>query len=488
MASWKETLPGHFERPFDSIERFFLNIGRASLALNREHWAVSIFARFETDASRENTEMALRNAWKTMRYDHPSLACIARGETKIYEVPDQSTLDAWLDKTFIVESAPTTKNDLLSSSRPSALASLHYLPHTSEIMIHTSHWRIDLVGAISLLQNLFSAVDKPRHIDFGDEGAHLSPSRDEAAKFTPLDHSATSAPAKRTAKAAKDIAMYLVNNLPSAGLPAQNVNQMPGGTRRAELVLDEAKTSSIVSTCKQHGLTVTTAVHAALLVAMQEVATPLPSSSRKYASFGIFNLRPSLNPPSNDAGAHPAALHIAGLPLVLQLSSYADLALQLRYFYKLRIPPSADSSIKEAIMVPSTDMMADLVGEPPPAGMPAPTEPLLSSVGVVDGYLKSDHGSIKIKDFWVGVEMMTPQIIFYLWTWQGKMTLSAFYNETFYDQEFVQGFLQRVIDILTAELNAKANGSIWVRTKFFRAGIRLRFAFLISTLRSAMGI
>ena len=186
MASWKETSPGHFERPFDSIERFFLAIGRGSLALNREHWAVSIFAQFESNASREDTETALRHAWKTMRYDHPSLASIAREEIKMYEVPDQVALDAWLDRTFILESASTTKDELLALFRPSALASLHYLPHTSEILIHSSHWRIDLVGAISLLQNLFSAVDKPRPIDFGDEAANLSPSRDEAANYSSI--------------------------------------------------------------------------------------------------------------------------------------------------------------------------------------------------------------------------------------------------------------------------------------------------------------
>ena len=230
MAAWKETSPGHSERPFDSVERFFLAINRGSLALNREHWAVTIFARFETSASLEETETALRHAWKTMRYDHPSLACIARDETKSYEIPDQPALDGWLEKSFIIESTSTTKDDLLASFCPSALASLHYLPNTSEILIHTSHWRIDLVGAISLLQNIFSAVDKPRPIEFGNEGANLSPSRDEAANYSQLDQLGSSAEAEQVDKAATDVVMHVLSNLPSAGLPAQNVNQLPGGT------------------------------------------------------------------------------------------------------------------------------------------------------------------------------------------------------------------------------------------------------------------
>ena len=187
---------------------------------------------------------------------------------------------------------------------------------------------------------------------------------------------------------------------------------------------------------------------------MQAVAPLSPLSSSKYATYGIFNIRPSLKPPSDDSVIHPVALHIVGLPLVLQLSTYTNIALQLKEFYRQRIPPSADSQIDEKIVVPSTSKMADIIDQPPQVDTPASTEPLLSSVGVVDRYLTPDHGIIKVKDFWVGVEMMTPQIIFYLWTWQGRMTLSAFYNETFYDQEFVQHFLQSAIDISTTELNS----------------------------------
>lgn len=32
------------------------------------------------------------------------------------------------------------------------------------------------------------------------------------------------------------------------------------------------------------------------------------------------------------------------------------------------------------------------------------------------------------------------------------MTLSAFYNEVFYDKEFIDGFLKRVIDTIRMEL------------------------------------
>ena len=452
MTSWKETSPGRFERPFDSIERFFLALARGSFALNKEHWAVSFFAQFDLKASQQDTESALRHAWKTIRYDHPQLACIASEETKIYVVPDQLTLDAWLDETFIVAPPLSTKEDLMASFRPSTMASLHYLPHTSEIVIHTSHWRIDFIGAISLLQNLFKAVANPRQFQFGDEAANLSPSRDQAAKYSSLDHLDPSVQVKQREEAATDLAMQLLGNLPSIGLPAQNLNRTPGGTRRSELVLDISTTSAIVIASKKRGFTVTTALHAALIVALEEVAPPTPSTLSKYATFGIFNVRPLLSPTSNDASIHPAAVHILGLPLVLQLSTYADLALQLKQYYKQPLPPSANSHIEKDIIVPYTCKMADIVGQARPEDLPASREPLLSSVGILDGYLKPKYGDIAVKNFGVVVEMTTPQIVCYLWTWQGKMTLSASYNETFYDQVFVHKYLERVIDILKTEL------------------------------------
>ena len=297
MTSWKETSPGRFQRPVDSLEKFFLFLARANTVSNREHWDVSIFARFDAEATQEHTKSALRHAWKTLRHDHPQLACTLQEEIMVYEVPDQPALDAWLDETFLIEPSTTTKENLLASFRPTTLPILHYLPHTSEIIIHASHWRIDFVGCISLLHNMFSAMAEPRQIHFGDEGTRLSPGRDEAADFGPSDEKAK--------EAATELFMRLATNLPSIGLPAQNLDQKLGSTRRSELVLDISTTSAIVSGSKKRGLSVTTAVHAALIVAMQQLSSCHLSSSGRYTTLGIFNMRPLLKPPFNDTFAYP---------------------------------------------------------------------------------------------------------------------------------------------------------------------------------------
>ncbi|MCJ1371067.1 hypothetical protein MMC20_002282 [Loxospora ochrophaea] len=456
MAPWEETSPGRFERPFDSMERFFLALGRGSVSLNREHWSISIFAQFEMKGSTDKIESCLRHAWKTMRYNHPQIACIDCGNTTLYEVPDSAALDTWMNDTFIVASASTTKDDLLASFRPSAQTMLYYIPHNSEIIIHTSHWRIDFIGGLSLLHNLFTAIIKPYHIQFGNEGKNLSPSRDEAAKFSSPGTAESPSILEERSNAVTGLVMQLISSLPSMGFPIQIPAQIPGSTRRSEIVLNSRATSAIVSASKAHGLTVTTALHAALVVALQQIAHISHPSSSKYSTWGIFNIRPSLKSPYNDPTAYPMMSGIIGLPLTLQASTYTNLAAQLKQFYKQPVPPSAKSHIPEDIIIPFTNEVADLASCPPPPDLPLPSEPMLSSIGIVDSYLKRSYGDIiKVNDFWVGVEMNTPQIECYLWTWQGKMTLSACYNEAFYEKTLIQNFLQQVIDVLFVELKTE---------------------------------
>ena len=102
--SWKEISPGRFERPLDSIELFFQALAAGGAPLKREHWTVTAVAKLQRKASADNTETALKHAWKTMRYDHPQIACFADGATKVYEVPDDDAVDSWMASTFIVES------------------------------------------------------------------------------------------------------------------------------------------------------------------------------------------------------------------------------------------------------------------------------------------------------------------------------------------------------------------------------------------------
>ena len=138
MSSWKEKAPGRFERPFDSIELFFLTLARATTPINREHCALNIAAQFRAQFSSEDVLRRPKNAWITMRYDHPEVASRAEGDTKVYGVPDALALEAWLQETFVVAADTAKVEDLVASIQPQSLATIHFFPQSCEILFHTS--------------------------------------------------------------------------------------------------------------------------------------------------------------------------------------------------------------------------------------------------------------------------------------------------------------------------------------------------------------
>ncbi|MCJ1454840.1 hypothetical protein MMC28_005193 [Mycoblastus sanguinarius] len=441
--SWQKKSPGHFERPLDSIELFYKTVAEAITTSTREHWTVSVSARFRLNSSAGDAESALQHAWRTIRHDHPQIASFARGDVTTYETPNPKALDAWLAKTFLIE--PTaTADDLLASSQPSLLPTLYYLPRTSQIVIRSSHWRIDGIGAICLLNNFFAALAQPRRVEFSTEGEgkNLSPGLDEAANFS-TDVS------DEDDQAATDLFMQYANNLPSISLPIFSADRNPGATRRSELTLPPATTGAVVSACRDRGFTVSTALHAALIVATTQLASDDPSA-KNYTSWGTFDLRPYLRSLENHFHAHPVSVYALGLPLTVTPSSFSVLAPKLRSFYK-------QLSLKNPLptfLASYVRKVTAMVSQTTPADTPVPAPPVLINVGVADRYISHIYGSaVDVEYFWLATEVLTRQLTLYVWTWRDRMSFSICYNEGFYTAEFVEGFLQRVKSVLLDELS-----------------------------------
>ena len=451
MSSWKETAPGRFERPFDSIEMFFVALARETAPINTEHYSLNIAAKFQAPFSTEDAVRRFKNAWITMRYDHPEIASTLQGDTKVYEVLDAAGLDAWLKETFVVAADDATVENLVASFQPRSLAMVYFLPHSWEILIHTSHWRMDGIGGINFLNNFFAAAAKPRLIKFGDEGRNLTPSRDEAASFITagIGHDE-----RQIDQAATDLLAILTDNMPSLGLPSDSSQAvMPQGTRRLEHRLDTKMTSKVVAACKAMNITVTVAVHAAMIQATKQLASA-ETVGRKYASWGLFSLRPGLPYPFTEASAHATSVNVMGLPLVVSPSTFAENLAQLRDFYKQPLPTSAHSTLAP-VMIPYSNKIVEMTSQPAQADTPPLSEPVLSSLGVMDPYLDAVHGEVEIEGFFLGGEIDTRQIMCHLWSWRGEMALSACFNEAFYERGFVRGCLERTFAILLAELGVE---------------------------------
>lgn len=442
--AWNEKLPSHFERPLDSVQLFFRNIGKLGGTSTREQWAVRAYAKFRYASSPEATETALKHAWRSLRFLQPQMAAYLQEDYMIYIATQSAGLESWMTETFLVETVLTV-DELLATPRPSSLPTLHYFPTSSEVLFCASHWRIDAIGASSLMNILFKFLAEPFHGPFIDEGKNLSPGRDDAARLPQnISHEEDNA--------ATSLLMKYAINLPSLGLPVRSVNEGPDATRRAETRLSPTATTSIISACKTKNFTVTTVVHAAMILALQEMSS-CKSLGERYTSWGTFNYRPYVDPSRADPAIHPVAVMLCGLPISFTTSNFHENASALKPFYAQLQNPSHSAAL-HAILAPYTRKCAAMSNQPLPPGIPQPTEPLMDSIGILDPYLQGSygHGAVEITDFWLGSVVLTQQPLFYVWTWQGKMTLSVCYNEQFYKAGFIMSFIERVVSILLQEL------------------------------------
>lgn len=61
----------------------------------------------------------------------------------------------------------------------------------------------------------------------------------------------------------------------------------------------------------------------------------------------------------------------------------------------------------------------------------------------LDCWLSSTYKiELDVIDFWIGVEMLTRQMMVYVWTRGNKLKLSICYNESFYARDLVERFLE----------------------------------------------
>ncbi|KAI4101336.1 MAG: hypothetical protein LQ339_005134 [Xanthoria mediterranea] len=442
--SWKETRPGRFERPLTCAEGYFKQLADTGIQINREHWAIRVHARFCWDGAADDPETALRHAWKTMRFDHPEIASFAEGDTRVYQVPEPDDLLSWLTETFVVIQDGTV-DDLLGSIRPSRFPRLYFLPQYSDLLIQLPHWYIDGIGSICLLNNMFEALADPREIAFGTEPARLLPVLEQTANLP------THSTRMHDQVASKLLTMF-TSGLPSISVPMEHPQAIPGATGRLAIILQNNVTQVISSVCRARKTTVTAAVHAALIAATQEMAGP-EMKSCNYTSWGVFSLRPYLAPDFVNPKAHPVNLHVCGLPLTIRPSSFAANVSHLSGFYKQLANPESRANVWPHLD-PFYQTLTAAVRQPPQEDTPPAVGPLLDSIGIADRYLKSQYGNkVTVSRFWLSTEVLSAELLIYLWTWQGEMKLSACYNKEFHAPDRVRRLLEITRDKLLEYLD-----------------------------------
>lgn len=321
---WKEISPGRFERPFSSLEDCYLTLGAKPNDLGRENYAESISAKFRIKQSAQEVTSILQKAWKAMRYRHPTIAAFPEEGKYVYKIPDPAAVESWLKETFIVVNSPTSVDDLYATFKPAKLAELYYIPSKSEIMIHCSHWRIDGIGLLNLLNHVFEFVANPHLILFGDETKNLSLGLDEVMSI-PEPWT------KEAGQAGENALLNYLKELPTIGMKTKP-EQIPGASRRRRMTLSMKETSAIIAGCKSKGFSVTSGIHAAVVRVAQKQCDPtIPAT--KYSTMLIWDFR-KFCPPTYDGSDHAVGIYFSGLGVQFNQVVFLTMPLNGRYYIR----------------------------------------------------------------------------------------------------------------------------------------------------------
>lgn len=443
---WTESEPGVWLDDFDGAEKVFYGMSQAFKMAGVEHGSVYIVCKIsQKDSSGDKTlETLLRNAWKALRYEFPNLSVVAEHSKKKYPAAHPRCVEEWATETFYVNTISSAA-DLVPTLHLMKLPCLIFLPQASEVIFHSSHWRIDALGACMMMNRLFDLVSQstadsvPR---WDLEYKNLTPSLEDAVAAPKTSSSAMEATAEKIRK------RNFESSYPSAGLPYHgDMTRQPTLSRPYAMELTELATQSLISACKVHGISITAAIHTACSEAVFDLSR---HNDHNYSTVVSVNMRDQL-PGTYNARAYACASYVTGIThIVRRADSFATRSAQLTKAYK------GDWEAMEymAALRPIYRVHGEALQAMSKPGARAPASNVtVSSLGLIEKYLRQDHGGIMVDQFRIGSAIMTRQPTLYIWTFQGRLTMSLDSNEAFYSVEAVAALLQSIRLCLNRQLN-----------------------------------
>lgn len=433
---WRAAAERRYERPLDVEEKVFLHKLKSVGA--REHYAITLTVKIALDPSLGDPSFCIREAWKAMRFHFPDIACTQDGSSKVYEVSDIAGLEEWLDRTFVVEPGDRSLDDLFGSFEAMSYVSLHYLPRHESVAIHAPHWMIDLIGCLHLLDQLCQNLAEPKHHDFVTEHLNLLPSVEVAGR---LDD---------TPEIVEKVMQGFIKaaQAPTMELPASSTTRKDTKTQWQERRYDEDLTDKILRCCKERGWGITAAAHAALAQAVLDLRSS-DSIGDKLAAGIPINLRPYMPTPYNSKSYPVNSMALQQSHSLHVNQTFAGLASDIQ---RINRDEAAKAETLRLYKGSTRTMYENWpAGHSPP---PMARVPQLNSLGVLEKYFApgltyctGSQTKVQVIDMDLRVEQLLQPLV-YLWTFRGKLRLTALSNEALYDERQIE----ELLDAMQAKL------------------------------------
>ena len=434
--SWTESSPGLWSRGLDSTEAHFVAMGAAGKPYGREFGFLSILLKLDFGGADPVT--AARNAWLSIRYQHPLLASSIEGSKRVYRVASDTELMSWLQETFITypdRRSDQTAEELRLELRPTKRAQLHVLPQSQEIVLHAGHDVLDGHSMLILVNTLLRELHSPTlSFEVGSEAANLPLPLCRSAKIPPTTE-------KQEAQIKQSLNEWFAA-LPWLSIPAVNTDKPPGNTKAQRQKLTKAESRAVIAAAKAKGFSPTHVVEAAAILAM--AALDPESCGKSYGSCGIFSLRQQCEPRWRNS----VIPYLTIYPLVIHPTVFEDTAAQLKAYYT---GLKADTNQLLSLVEPTFHAFASMASTPTAPGSNRMVA--LSSIGRFEPMLQSVYGTTKLEDLWLMYETPSACVNSFLWTWDGVLSWQVVYNETYYEEDVITKWIATTKEILFERLN-----------------------------------
>jgi hypothetical protein len=385
-----------------------------------------------------------------VRYQQPHLASIHDFATKIctYRMTTLESLAAWMKETVIVvDSDKDPHASLVRSSTPA----LYVNPTKQEILFRAPHSYIDGIGSILILQDLVSLIatlsQESEYTTLGFDG-------EEVKNLAPVFEIATALepPGPQDNARGARLMMDFIQSQPSVTLPLGVPSSSEAETQLAtseenqslhsvsKRTFSLSGSNALIGACKARGITVTHAVHAAIVLATAELSSSnavAKEEEKSYASIQSANRRSKV---PKHFQQHRCKLYNAAFPIIIpdiQTKNFDILAKEIKGLY-------ADNATSEE-KGRSQQVIWGFAPPLPPDGAPAEAQtPLLSSLGIVESFLARETNGVEVKGFEFGLDTRAGVVTVYLWSWRGQVSLGATWETGVYGRGVVDGFLEAI--------------------------------------------
>ncbi|KAL4779664.1 hypothetical protein BJX76DRAFT_365097 [Aspergillus varians] len=483
--SWTQVNPGRWERDIDETEQFYTSVAKTYEASGRCCFAITGYISVSVQGGEYEVENALRKAWLRLRYESPTIASRVEYSKqmqrcrKVYDMAaTREAQTAWLENTFRIVRTEMSGLQWCNSDPPvPELPTVFMIARsdrssrmvTADLVLRCRHDIVDDVGTLMLLNSLLAhAADAFDQGDayplplFGEEWTRLSPPFRVAAGVPSTFSKQQQVRLDKTVswnaalKSEVDIAVF----------PRRKNAIHPGRHQRVAITLSTESTHRLLKACKSLGLTVTHAYHTAIGIVLRDLQRrqARPRIVR-YINYGLLDERPQCEEPYRTP-THAASVYhsVSGECLAVDLTVPAasigaleqllDYSVPRRHEYMKvasavrRFDLQNRNNKQRVQMVPS---YWEMITPPYPADNRTPEVPMpyhapsvsLSDLGILDRMVSPRHGAFKLDNPWVTREHLATGLGLFLGIWDGKLTLSATYNDAWHTRNDALLFLDR---------------------------------------------